>query len=208
MLASALTVYFFPTDRLLDMLSPRARLSLVLALALIGRRVSQTVGLGDDATARPFLTGALCAAAIAVFCVGIDLAFRKLLSPAYVAMFTGPPVLGRIVVFGGRTLVQGFLYRIFLASAFIWIVTRFRRPSALVGIVCFGAAWMVNMAVNNVGFGQFSSTDPLLDLYVLCRFLLPGIGFGVVFMRFGMDANEYAASLVQVVFQPLVTAAL
>lgn len=155
---------------------------------------------------RPVLTIALIAAGVAIWCIVLDaVVFRAILPPGYHALEQEPLSI-RLMYFCSRAFNENVLYRLFLGSLFAWVLrAAFRRPELAFTLSMTGmlGAQLLNVGANMAGIGFSLETT----VWLLLRFVAPGVLWAWLYVRHGFVANEAAAVGVHCFLQPAVTIA-
>jgi hypothetical protein len=143
---------------------------------------------------------------VAFWCIILDaVLFRSIMADAY-HQFEQLPLSVRWAYLCSRAINENVLYRLFLGSLLAWLLRRaVRRPGWDLPLVMLGmtAAQVINIAAN-MAYTDFS---PLTCLWLLLRFVCPGVAWAWLYVRHGFVANEAAAVGVHLVLQPMVTIA-
>ena len=187
---------------------PAFRAALIVVLALVGECAGARAGLRLTAPAErhPILAPVLVAAVVAVFCAGVDWAFRPALSPGYVHVIADTPVFLRIPVFMMRAFNENIIYRLFLGSTLAWTLGHIwrdtdGRPTQGAFWCAFAASQALNVWINVASQAPISAVSLLHDLL---RYFAPGMIWSWLYLRRGFQANEIASTSVHLMFQPLV----
>lgn len=184
--------------------SPVVRVVLLAAMVLAGWWAAGQSGLrleGHGART-PALIGVAGALAIALWVVVLDcFVFRAVLVPPYV-QFMHEPLAMRASYFILRTFNENIIYRLFLTSVAVLALTRLRVATPLTVFVAIVAVQFVNIAANV--FLQEHVT-PMLFLYDVLRYIVPGVCWGWLYYRFGFVTNEIAAVGCHVFLQPMIS---
>jgi hypothetical protein len=203
-----------PPDRNLDFLthgSAPARAIMVAILALIGLAIASKSGLSLDFTntKRPFAVAMILSIGVATFCAATDFLFRPILNHSYIEMSTTTPIGGRQIMYSMRVIYESLTYRLFLGSAFVWIiglVWRSRNGQIAEGAYVLG--FTIAQLLNMTSMASFMPMNGLTLTYYAFRFLAPGVAWGLIFRRYGFLTNELSVGAVHFFLQPMLTGIL
>ena len=209
--ASCGLAYAIPFDVIFDRLTfniPAARALAMLVCWSAGLWLQRVNGfsLGVVKLRKPALTITAAALGVAVWCIVMDgLIFRSSLPPGY-HLSEQLPLSTRLLYYCSRAFNENVMYRLFLGSLFAWLLRRWLRDAHYALALSMGgmaAAQFVNVTAN-LAFAGFA---PETSLWLLLRFVLPGVLWAWLYVRHGFAANEAAAMGVHGFLQPMVTVA-
>ncbi|MGF6773543.1 hypothetical protein P3T18_006057 [Paraburkholderia sp. GAS199] len=186
------------------------RVVLFIALTYVGIFCAQRTGLRlaahglDHPMAVAFGIGLF----VALYIAAVDLVlFRSLLPASYVTYFAEQPLHRRLFYFILRAFNENILYRLFFMSTMLWCLglvwrnARGRIPDAAVWLTIV-LAQAVPMLLNEAPFYPPHLT-PVFLFYVVVRFILAGILWGVLYWRYGFLTAEVAHVSTHLFLQPI-----
>jgi hypothetical protein len=208
---SCALAYAIPYDVLFDRATlnlPAARAIAMLCFWIGGLWLQRANGfsLAPVDMRYPALQIAGAALAVAIWCVVMDaVVFRSILPPGYYGSEQQPLGL-RLLYYCSRAFNENVLYRLFLGSLFAYALRKLLpQPKFAVALAMLGmaAAHLINVLAN-MGYAGFA---PETCLWLLLRFMVPGIAWSWLYVRHGFVANEGAAMGVHCFLQPMVSIA-
>ncbi|MCW3796233.1 hypothetical protein OMW55_00210 [Sphingomonas sp. BN140010] len=208
---SCALAFLIPYDVLFDRLTAGSALARAVAMLLLwctGLALVRANGLqlGLTGLRRPVLTIGAWAVGVAIWCIVLDaVVFRSIMAAPY-EQFEQLPLSVRLLYVCSRAVNENVIYRLFLGSLLGWLLRRVvRRPrwDLLLLMTGMAAAQAINVAAN-MAYVDWSA---LTCLWLLLRFVCPGVAWAWLYVRHGFAANEAAAVGVHLVLQPLVTIA-
>jgi hypothetical protein len=195
--------------------SPALRVALIAALALIGTFSASHIGfqlIGHNAR-WPLLIGAAAAFSVAIYVVAIDcFIFRSLLPASYVHFLQATPLRDRLIYFMLRAFNENVIYRLFVFSTAIYLASLLKRVNAAdLGLVLVWGA-MIATQILNIGMNVTALSpdpfSPILLLYDVLRYVVPGVVWAWLYWRFGFMTAEVASVGCHIFLQPALGALL
>ncbi len=179
---------------------------LIAILVIVGSACARRSGmkLEGHGAARPSLIGLAAAAAVALYVVVIDAWFYRTSLPDSYVQFMHAPLFARLSYYMLRAFNENILYRLFLFSGLVWLVTALlggRKPPGAMVIVLMILAQLINVGIT-LGATHEVPTTALLLSYDLCRYIVPGVVWAVLFWRFGFATAEVASVGCHLFLQP------
>jgi hypothetical protein len=131
--------------------------------------------------------------------------FRGMIPQDYVAAIRGATLLDRYIYFMQRAFLENVIYRLFVFSALLCLLSRLRLASERNILLGKIAIQCLNVGVNVVAKEAISL--PLL-VYDALRHVAPGVLWAMIYRRFGFSAAEVASVGCHVFLQPMLGMAL
>jgi hypothetical protein len=180
--------------------SPLRRAVALPALALAGLSFAGRVGLQVPATRlrHPIAAPLAVAAVVALAIVAVDCRlFTGVLPASYRELFAGVGLAQRLLLFMLRAFNENILYRLFLTSLLVWLLSRIwrgggARPAPAAYWAAITLAQGINVAINVV-LPASGPVTPLDLLYDGVRYVLPGVVWGYLYWRHGFVTAEIAS---------------
>lgn len=188
------------------------RIVLFIALTSIGSFCARQVGLSvlPFGTSRPILLALCCSLAVAIFAAVVDsVLFRSILPKAYVEYISGTAVVARIVLYMARSFNEDLLYRLFLMSGLVWVISeRFLRNKGrpipdwiFWGAITLSQAIPIYLSTHIPT--RMAWNDGPYFLYVTIRYVMPGLLWGFLYWRRGLITAQIGHACTHIFFQPL-----
>lgn len=167
------------------------RAIMLVTLGVAGWLAASKVGLRVESHgARPILIGLAAALLVALYVAAVDgFIFRETLPPQYV-QFLQLPLLKRSLYFMLRAFNENILYRLFVFSFFVLALKRLRLISPATTIAAMFLSQSVNIWINVAAIEQLSTT---VLIYDVIRYVLPGMVWSWLYLRFGLMTAEIGA---------------
>lgn len=206
-------------DSFLDLISGGhvwLRAVLFLVLTFIGLLCTRHANLhllpasGTLNVVMPVTTGFAVAVGVTIIDAVI---FRSVIPAPYVAVITEQPLVLRIIYFVSRSFNEEIFNRLVLMSAIAWAVGLFWKDTA--GRTPDGAYWtaiivaqVLAILLNGIASYSFANFTPVLVLYAIVRFVLPGVIWGLIYWRHGLVTALLAHMSAHIFLQPMLGFAL
>lgn len=203
-----------PVDGLMAGNNTYRSIFLFLSGTLLGKALAPKIGFTTGIKFQRFYASTIIASAflVTLFVLIVDaILFRSVLPARYVDGFLHEPMAERLILYCARAFYESLMYRFFLGTILTWCFSRFLRLSGpvplIITIVAMLLAQMINITAN-VLIPLWPEATPMLILWMIVRFVIPGTFWGFLYYRNGLVASEYAASITHVFLQPVIALAL
>lgn len=170
----------------------------------LGAWVAIRTGLKLTLSKSSLIPAIASAAIVAVLIIALDgLIYRATLSPEYIASFSEPLGL-RIAYYSARSLTEEILYRLAVMSSLFWLVQQFRNlvsPRSMYWALC--CAILFAQLLNAIPKSPaIFSADLSGTIYLIARFVVPGLVWGYLFWRYSFATATLAHISCHVILQP------
>lgn len=156
---------------------------------------------------RSVLINAIC---MAIYIAIIDtIIFRNVLPKIFVDSAIGTPITLRYVIYFTRAFYESSMYRLFIGGVVTFIICYIFRQQNNTKIVIMAAtiAQLINV-IFNVVISLDVDINLIMMLWILLRFLLPGIFWSYLYYKKGFLVSEYSAATTHLFYQPVLSKAL
>lgn len=201
----ALIAWLFPFDTLFLWAThgkPWAGALLMALLTVAGGAMARQQGLrieGHSARS-PLLLGLGVAFAMALYGLLIDLVVFSRLMPANFLDYLDTPTWARLLYYMPRAFTENILYRLFLFTLLCRLFAG-GNPGWPRLIVLMTLAQVVNVGAN-AAYLSAAPLDGLHLAYYALRYVLPGVVWGVLYVRNGFFTAEVASVSGHLFLQP------